>query len=74
MRAAVSGTNITPIITEQSGTAKGINIGVDAQYMFTKMIGGGIFVRYNGGSVDLPDAPDLKAGGVQLGIGARLAF
>jgi hypothetical protein len=72
--AAASGTNITPIITEQSGTAKGLNLGVDAQYMFTPIIGGGVFVRYNGGSVDLPDAPDLKAGGFQLGIGARLKF
>ena len=74
VRAAVAGSSITPIMTEQSGTAKGINIGADAQYMFTPMIGGGVFIRYNGGSVDLPNAPDLKAGGFQLGIGARLKF
>ena len=72
--AGASGASITPIVTEQSGTAKGMNVGVDAQYMFTQMIGGGIFVRYNGGSVDLPDATDLDAGGFQLGIGARLRF
>ena len=74
VRAAASGATITPVVAEQSGTAKGLNVGVDAQYMFTRMIGGGVFVRYNGGSVDLPDAPDLKAGGFQLGIGARLKF
>ena len=37
--------------------------------MFTKMIGAGVFIRYNGGSIDLPDATGLNAGGFQLGIG-----
>lgn len=74
VNAALPATNITPIISSESGTAKGINVGVDGQYMFTKMIGAGAFIRYNGGSIDLPNAPDLKAGGLQLGIGARLRF
>jgi hypothetical protein len=39
-----------------------------------KSYGGGIFVRYNGGSVDLPSAANVKAGGFQMGIGARLRF
>jgi opacity protein-like surface antigen len=72
--AANAGTPITPVMANQSGTATGINIGVDARYMFTQMLGGGVFIRYNGGSVDLPDAQDLDAGGFQLGIGARLRF
>jgi hypothetical protein len=74
VNAANASTNITPIVQNESGTAKGINVGVDAQYMFTPIIGAGIFVRYNGGSVDLPDAAELKTGGAQIGVGARLRF
>ena len=66
-------------VESQSGTAKGVNVGLDATYMFNKSIfkasyGGGIFIRYNGGSVDLESAPSVKAGGLQLGGGVRLRF
>jgi hypothetical protein len=74
VRAASTLTNIPADVQRQSGTAKGFNVGVDGQYMFTKMIGAGAFARYNGGSVDLPDAPALEVGGFQAGIGARLRF
>jgi hypothetical protein len=72
--AASAGTTIQPIVGNESGTAKGINVGVDGQYMFTKMIGAGAFIRYNGGTVDLADATGLNAGGFQLGIGGRFRF
>ena len=58
----------------ETGTAKGINIGADLSYRFRKQVGAGVFVRYIGGSVDLPSISDVKAGGVQLGIGARFRF
>ena len=74
VNAATSGATIAPIVQSESGTAKGINVGVDGQYMFTKMIGAGVFIRYNGGSVDLPDATGVNAGGFQVGIGGRLRF
>ena len=61
-------------VESQSGTAAGVNIGFDASYLFTKYDGVGGFLRYNGGSVDLPAASDVKAGGFQMGIGARLRF
>jgi hypothetical protein len=64
----------TPIVQSQSGTAAGVNIGFDASYLFTKYYGVGGFLRYNGGSVDLPAASGVKAGGFQMGIGARLRF
>ena len=64
----------TPNIVSQSGTAKGVNVGVDAAYWFTKMIGAGLFARYNGGSVDLMQVTGLKAGGFQIGIGGRFRF
>jgi Outer membrane protein beta-barrel domain len=64
----------TPIIQRQSGTAAGVNVGLDATYLFTKRYGAGVFIRYNGGHVDLDSASDVKAGGVQIGIGGRLRF
>ena len=72
--AANAGTTIPPIVVNQSGTAKGILVGLDGQYMFTPMLGAGAFIRYNGGSVDLADASAVDAGGFQLGIGGRIRF
>jgi len=66
--------NVSPTVQSQSGTAKGVNVGADLTYMFVKQAGAGFFMRYNGGSVDLTSAPGLKAGGFQLGVGARLRF
>jgi hypothetical protein len=74
VNAANAGTTITPVLVNQSGTANGILLGLDGRYMFTPMIGAGAFIRYNGGSVDLDGATDVKAGGFQLGIGGRLRF
>ena len=61
-------------VGSEEGTAKGVNVGVDGNYLFTRNFGAGIFIRYAGGSVDLPSAPDLKVGGFQAGIGARVRF
>ena len=77
-----TGVNVTPgtqnfesfIIQSQSGTAFGVNVGGDVNYMYTDHIGGGLFVRYAGGSVDLPNAPGLSVGGFQVGLGLRLRF
>lgn len=63
-----------PTLQTQSGTSTGVNVGVDVSYMVTPRLGGGVFIRYNGGSVDLDTATGVKTGGVQLGIGARLRF
>ena len=70
-----SGTqNVNLTVGSEEGTAKGVNVGVDGNYLFTRNFGAGIFIRYAGGSVDLPSAPDLKVGGFQAGIGARVRF
>jgi hypothetical protein len=66
--------NVVSTIQSESGTAKGVNVGADISYMFTNMVGAGVFARYNGGSVDHDGASGVKAGGFQLGIGARLRF
>jgi hypothetical protein len=66
--------NVVATIQGQSGTAKGVNIGADLTYQFIPSVGAGVFVRYNGGSVDLTTLKDVKAGGLQMGIGARIRF
>ena len=58
----------------ESGTAKGVNVGADLTYKLTNLVGVGGFIRYNGGTVDLTTLSGVKAGGFQLGIGARLRF
>jgi hypothetical protein len=71
----VTGTqNINVTSTNQKATAKGANVGVDANFMFTDRWGAGFFMRYVSGSVDLPGVSGLKVGGFQVGGGARLRF
>jgi opacity protein-like surface antigen len=66
--------NVVSPLRNEAATAKGINIGGDLTYQVMKTIGAGVFIRYIGGSVDLPSISDVKVGGVQFGIGARLHF
>lgn len=67
-------TNVSVTIANQSGTAKGGNVGADVNYKIAPKWGVGFFLRYAGGSVDLPVATGVKAGGLQAGAGARLRF
>ena len=60
--------------TRQTGTAKGGNVGISASYLFSRHYGAGLFMRYAGGSVDLPAVSNLKVGGFQLGGGVRLRY
>jgi hypothetical protein len=70
-----SGTqNVSVATTQQKDSATGGNIGVNLNYMFNPKYGVGILLRYAGTSVDLPAAADVKVGGFQFGIGARLRF
>ena len=66
--------DIDVIQKSESGTAVGINVGFDGSYMFQPQYGVGMFVRYAGGSVDLPAVSDVKVGGLQGGFGFRLRF
>ena len=66
--------NVASTIQDESGTAKGVNIGADLAYQFQEQLGAGVFLRYNGASVDLGPVKDVKVGGLQLGIGARVRF
>ena len=63
--------------TTASESAVGGNAGVDVTYMFTERLGGGAFVRWTGGSLDLPTAGGIQSidvGGVQSGAGLRVKF
>jgi hypothetical protein len=66
--------NVSVATTEQKASKAGGNIGANINYMFNPRFGVGILVRYAGATVDLPAAADVKVGGFQFGIGARLRF
>jgi hypothetical protein len=73
--AVPAGTQEADITTErQSGDAVGVIAGIDVSYYLTNRFGIGGFMRYNGGSVDLPAVENLDAGGFQLGIGLRIRY
>ena len=60
--------------TSETGTAKGGNGGINVSYLFLRHYGVGFFMRYAGGSVDLPGLANLKVGGFQIGGGVRLRY
>jgi len=61
-------------VGSESKTTVGFHAGFDFTFPVTEMAGIGAFVRYAGGTVDLPSAPDVKVGGFQAGAGLRLGF
>ena len=65
-------------VARATGSALGLNAGVDAFWMFTKMFGTGGLVRFTRASIDL-DAPAgqrvaFDAGGVHAAAGLRFFF
>jgi hypothetical protein len=71
-RVSIAASSVTA-----SKAAVGGNVGVDVTYMFTEQLGGGAFVRWTGGSLDLPaagGAQSIDVGGVQSGAGLRVSF
>jgi len=61
-------------VETESGTAFGVNLGIDGTYLITRNFGAGVFIRYAGGQEDLPSAEDMRVGGFQAGVGGRLRF
>ena len=58
-----------------SVSGAGGNVGVDITYLVTEQLGGGLFVRWAGGTVDIPangGIQPIDVGGVQVGIGLRV--
>lgn len=61
-------------IATQTGNAIGGHGGLDVNYLFTRSVGAGLFVRYLRAQVDLPAAAGVKVGGFQGGLGLRFHF
>lgn len=62
-------------LASQSKTGFGVNVGADAQYMFTPRFGAGAGIRYIYASADITGAADkIKAGGFQVLGGLRARF
>jgi len=67
--------NSTATVERQTATTgKAGNVGVDLTYRINNRFGVGGFIRYLGGSVDLPAIEGLGIGGVQAGGGIRVRF
>lgn len=73
--------NATPVVTERSDSAAGINVGADVSYLFYEAydvkVGGGMFVRYSGATAEIPvlaNTAETDLGGLQIGFGARVRF
>ena len=66
--------NIAVVKTSEDGTAIGLNVGADGNYMVNPRFGAGLWVRYAGASVDLSSVENLTVGGFQAGLGLRLRF
>ena len=63
--------------TSVSESVVGGNAGIDITYLVTEYLGGGLFVRWAGGTVDIPatgGVQSLDVGGTQFGIGLRARF
>ncbi len=69
--AAISAATTTSV----SASGVGVNAGIDITYLVTEQLGGGLFVRWAGGSVDIPatgGTQSIDVGGMQVGIGLRV--
>ena len=65
-----------PASTVSEGGVGG-NAGIDISYRVTERLGGGLFVRWARGTVDLPASggtQSIDVGGFQSGIGLRIRF
>jgi len=75
---ASGGPVITPHVVEGSDSAVGVNIGADATYMITDLIGAGVLLRYakSTAEVSASGSPsvDVRAGGFQIAVGVRVRF
>jgi hypothetical protein len=69
-----TGNASTAADTQSGTTGKAGSVGADVAYKVSDRYGVGVFVRYLGGSVDLPAAPSMKVGGAQAGAGIRIHF
>ena len=63
-------------VGEFDDSGMGVNVGADLSYMLTRWLGGGVFLRYAGASLDVPSELPVSGdvGGFQVGFGLRTRF
>lgn len=70
--------SITPVVAKLSDSPVGINVGADVTYLFTKMLGAGVLLRYASATADFTPSSgstvSLDAGGFQIAGGLRVRF
>jgi hypothetical protein len=66
--------SVAAVESQSKTTGKAGTVGADLSYRLNNRYGVGGFIRYAGGSVDLPAVPDLTVGGAQVGGGIRIRF
>lgn len=65
------------IVSTQSESKVGVNVGGDVAYFFSQNVGVGFNAQYSGATVQMTvpsGTADVKAGGLQVGGGIRLRF
>lgn len=67
------------ITTTADESKVGVNVGADVGYFFTRQVGVGGTVQWSGSTIDVPASGgtgtfEIKAGGIQAGVGLRLRF
>ena len=66
---------LTVTYSNPEATGKGFHAGMNLNYMFTRVLGGGVMLHYFGGSVDLQSGTHaMSVGGLQIGAGIRARF
>ena len=55
-------------------TTVGFNLGADMTYSIHQNIGAGLLLRYTYGSAGFEGESDVRAGGFQIAVGARVRF
>jgi hypothetical protein len=74
MTEGSSGPQLTFTRSTLSKSIWGYQLGIDGRYMFTKMIGAGLFLRASKATANLNNSVSLDLGGFQAGAGVRVRF
>src|SRR5580765_525141 len=68
---------LEPVVIKGSDSAVGVNISGDFTYMISNRFGAGVLLRYAESTANIDDngtTTEVRAGGFQFGVGARIRF
>jgi hypothetical protein len=68
---------LEPVVIKGSDSAVGVNISGDFTYMISNRFGAGVLLRYAKSTANIDDngtTTEVRAGGFQFGVGARIRF